>query len=116
MSEDGLGKPSRKRKKPVSLPRIGRADIDLQHILSGHSHGGYRVSSAKTVFPSEWSERQIESAILAAYRSGKRVITQGNRVKVKGDSHGMTIEMWVNMETKTIETAYPVSQSHGAAE
>lgn len=30
--------------------------------------------------------------------------TQGDRVRVRGDG----IEMWVNVKTKMIETAYPI--------
>lgn len=42
-----------------------------------------------------------------AYKSGKRLKTQGDRVKIEGNGGGMKIEMWVNIKTKTIETAYP---------
>jgi hypothetical protein len=51
----------------------------------------------------------IESAVREAYRFGKNVETQGDRVRIIGFSNdGLPIEMWVNTATKEIETAYPL--------
>lgn len=66
------------------------------------------MGSAKTLFPSGWSDDTVALAILKAHRAGKRVLTQGVRVKVRGETDGVIIEMWVNMENRRIETAYPV--------
>jgi hypothetical protein len=101
-SDDGPG-----RRKAVNLPAIQSADIDLDHIVEGHTEGGPRAGTAKTLFPSGWTKDDIERAVLAAYSAGKRVGTQGSRVKVVGDSGGITIVMWVNIESRRIETAYP---------
>ncbi len=46
---------------------------------------------------------QIEKAVRQAYRFGKRIKTQGDTVKIRGNG----IEMWVNIKTKVTETAYP---------
>ena len=51
---------------------------------------------------------QIEKSIRDAYKNCKKIKTQGDRVKVRGTTKdNMTIEMWINTRTKTIETAYP---------
>lgn len=60
----------------------------------------------KDLFPNNMSQKQIKKAITNAYKHGKKVKTQGNRVKIRGKSSGMTIEMLVNIRTKEIETAY----------
>jgi len=87
-------------RKPVNLPS--------DHIASGHMRGGSRVSPNKDLFPDTWSRSQVELAVKDAYKSAKRIRTQGDRVLVRGTSNGKTIEMWINKATKTIETAYPV--------
>jgi hypothetical protein len=102
------GKPSKPRRKAVNLPRITRDSVDLAHILEGHTAGGERAGSSKTMFPEGWTERDIETAILNAYNGGRKVATQGSRVRVKGEAGGIAIEMWVNLETRRIETAYPI--------
>jgi hypothetical protein len=62
----------------------------------------------KDVFPETMSSNQIEMAILEAYRRGKRIQTDGNLVQVQGQTtRGLLIEMWVNLKTRIIETAYP---------
>lgn len=81
----------------------------MKHIMSGYSSSGGRAfqSGAKDLFASNMSQKQIENAIRNAYQHGKKIQTQGDRVKVQGESGGLTIEMWVNTKTKIIETAYP---------
>jgi hypothetical protein len=96
------------RRKRVNLPAVTRADIDIEHIVSGHTVGGSRAGSAKTPFPEGWTERDIEKAVLSAYNACERVATQGRRVRVVGQGGGLEIEMWVNLESGRIETAYPV--------
>jgi len=63
----------------------------------------------KDLFPESMSRTQVERAVRQAYRFGKKVGSQGDRALVRGQHDGLTIEMWVNRVTKTIETAYPVS-------
>lgn len=94
--------------KAVNLPAWKKVGIDMEHILSGHTVGGGRVSKLKTLFPQGMSESQIEKAVREAYRYGQKVGTQGDSVLVRGTSNNLTIEMWVNVEKKTIETAYPI--------
>lgn len=57
--------------------------------------------------------KQIERAIKDAYGQCKKIQTQGDRVKVRGTSDGLTIDMWVNTRTKVIETAYPINLTSG---
>lgn len=66
--------------------------------------GGSRGSSLKTIFPDNLSEKQIENLVRQAYRNAKKIKTQEERVLLRGNK----IEMWLNTQTKTIETAYPI--------
>lgn len=105
--EDGLEVGAARVLKPINLPAWRRISIDMAHIASGHMVGGSRLSSLKTLFSESMSVNQVENAVRQAYRYGERVATQGNRVLVRGESGGTWIEMWVNTDTRTIETAYP---------
>jgi hypothetical protein len=95
--------------KPVNLPAWRTIGIDMEEILSGHTAEGVRAiqSGIKDLFPPGMTSEQIERAVRQAYRYGEKVATQGERVLVRGQSNGLTIEMWVNRTTRTIETAYP---------
>ena len=93
-----------RRAKPVNLPSWKKIDIDIKHIIDRHTVGGIRTSARADKFPENMTTQQIERAVRQAYRYGKKVETQGERVRVRGDG----IEMWVNTKTKTIETAYPL--------
>ncbi len=94
--------------KAINLPSWKKVAIDMEHVLSGHKVGGSRVSSLKTLFPSSWTDRQIEKAIMDAYRHSKRWATQGDRVLLRGSSGGFDFEIWLNRVRKIIETAYPL--------
>ncbi len=94
--------------KRVNLPAWKKVAVSMEHITSGHMQGGSRVSSLKTLFPQHMTEDQVKAAVLAAYRNAKKAATQGNRVLLRGQCEKLEIDMWLNLETKTIETAYPV--------
>jgi uncharacterized protein RhaS with RHS repeats len=100
------------KSKSVNLPSWKKVEIDMDHILSGHTSTGSRaVQSAnagggKDLF-GNMTPAQIEKAIRGAYRVCEKVMTQGDRVLVRGQYGDMTIEMWVNKATNIIETAYP---------
>ncbi|RIE03934.1 polymorphic toxin-type HINT domain-containing protein [Cohnella faecalis] len=96
--------------KPINLPSYKKVEIDMEHISSGHIANGSRAqqSGGKTIFPSYMNEAQVEKTVRAAYKNGSRLQTQGDRVLVRGEANGITVEMWVNTKTKTIETAYPI--------
>ena len=102
----------RRAKKAINLPAWRRLTVDWAHILSGHVQGGTRAgqSGKKSLFPPNWSQRQIENAVKDAYAFSQRVQTQGPKVKLQGSGGGLIIEMWVNLETKVLETAYPIGQ------
>jgi hypothetical protein len=95
------------KSKPINLPAWKDIIIDLAHITSGHVAGGSRASAQKDKFPPGMTPEKIESAVRNAYKVCKKLQTQGDRVLVVGTADGLTIEMWVNTSTKTIETAYP---------
>ncbi|HEU4886918.1 MAG TPA: hypothetical protein VFV49_03455 [Thermoanaerobaculia bacterium] len=95
------------RLKAVNLPAWRKITINMSHIVARHTVGGAQTSARATKFIG-MSERQIERAIREAYRNGRTVSTQGDTVRVLGQSNGLTIEMWVNKATRIIESAYPV--------
>jgi hypothetical protein len=105
-----LAKDDDKRSKPVNLPAEKKMTVDMAHIKSGHMAGGNRnLAGRKDVFPPRMDEKAVEAAIREAYSSCKKVETQGDRVKLVGTGGGLTIEMWLNIPAKLIETAYPKS-------
>jgi len=53
------------------------------------------------------SHKDIEKTVREAYSNIKVVKTQGDRVIGRGTFGNMSIEMWINKKTKTVETAYP---------
>jgi hypothetical protein len=79
----------------------------MDHIASGHMKGGARVSPGKDLFPDTMSRKQVESTVREAYRFGQPLQRQGPRVLVQGPGPGFQVNMWVNTETKMIETAFP---------
>jgi hypothetical protein len=95
--------------KSVNLPAWKKVNIDMDHIASGHMRGGSRVSTLKSLFPEYMGRAQVERAVRQAYRFGEKISSQGERVLVRGQYERITIEMWVNRATRTIETAYPVA-------
>jgi RHS repeat-associated protein len=93
--------------KAVNLPAWRKVGIDMAHVLERHTVEG-ALSAGRTTFPQLMNGRGIERAIRQAYRYGTKIGAQGDRVLMRGESGGLTIEMWVNRATQTIETAYPV--------
>ncbi|XWK88935.1 MAG: EndoU domain-containing protein [Phormidium sp.] len=99
-------------------------EINIDHIYSGHSPEGIRAknpTAKKSQFPTTWSKKDIKKSIERVWQSNrtKRKETQicpidgKKRSRYRGiDSYsGLTIEVWYNNTTKTIETAYPVQAS-----
>ena len=93
--------------KPINLPAWRKVEIDMAHVMERHTAEG-ALSAGRTTFPELMSEKGIQRAIREAYRYGEKIGSQGDRVLMRGSSGGLTIEMWVNRATGTIETAYPV--------
>lgn len=93
--------------KAVNLPGWKKVEIDMPHIMDRHVPDA-PLAAGRTLFPEHMSETAIERAVRQGYRYGETVGGQGERVLVRGTVEGLTIEMWVNKATKTIETAYPV--------
>lgn len=52
---------------------------------------------------------QVYRAIEEAYKNSKRLQTQGDRILLQGYSktYDLLIEIWLNVKSRTIETAYP---------
>lgn len=51
----------------------------------------------------------IQKAIEEAYNAGKKLQTQGNSVFIRGFSktYDMVVEIWVDLKTYVIKTAWP---------
>ncbi len=93
--------------KRVNLPAWRKVSIDMEHIAPRHMAGGTETAG-RTVFPEYMDRVAVERAIRQAYRFGHSVETQGQRVRVIGTYDKLTIEMWVNKATTSVETAYPI--------
>jgi hypothetical protein len=97
------------RSKPVNLPKYKRLRLDKEEIMSGHSSGGNRGGPDKDRFPDWMTWPMIQKAIEEAYNTSKKLVTTGERVFLKGvsETYRISVEMWVNIKTKVIETAWP---------
>jgi len=82
----------------------------MPHILSGHTYGGGRGGPNKDRFPKWMTAPVIEKAVREAYRHGVKLTKQGGRVLVVGYSqqYKIVIKMWLNLSSKTIESAWPL--------
>jgi hypothetical protein len=69
---------------------------------------GAAATGKRTIFPGDMNATSVERAVRTVYRYDKRIETQGERVLVRGQAEGLTIEMWVNTAQRVIETAYPI--------
>jgi RHS repeat-associated protein len=95
--------------KAINLPSWSKIAVDKAHIFERHVPGA-KYSAGRSVFPATMGEKGIMQAIRQAYENGNKVGVQGtDRVMLRGQGGGLTIEMWFNKATRTIETAYPVS-------
>ena len=86
----------------------------MGEVRSGHMPGGNRISPKKDMF-FNMTEAQVERAIRQAYRNGVQVGGTPERILIQGRARdGLPIEMVLNRQTRTIETAYPVLGRGGA--
>jgi RHS repeat-associated protein len=96
---------------PVNRPSLRRLTWDWKHILSRHEWGASLSNVGKeprTQFPSLMNRKGIESAIREAYQNSVLVARQGNQILLRGQGHGMIIDIWVDVVAKELKTAYPV--------
>lgn len=97
-------------KKPVNLPSWNKLTVDMEHILSGHTPNGSRNPDGKKSIFYGMTAEQILRAIKEAYNNCSKLQTQGDRVLLEGfsESYNLLVQIWVNLTTRVIETAYPV--------
>jgi RHS repeat-associated protein len=93
--------------KAVNLPAWRTVSINMAHVLERHTVEG-ALSAGRTTFPETMNARQIERAIRQAYRYGAKIGSQGEAVLMRGSYGGLTIDMWLNRATRTIQTGFPV--------
>jgi hypothetical protein len=84
---------------PVNRPPWRKLTVHWDHIAERHIQGG-AFTNARTVF-GQVDLAHVKQIVKGAYQNAKKIATQGA-------SHGWTVEMWLNVETKVLETAYPV--------
>ncbi len=89
--------------------------FDWQHILERHSRNGIiaQQSGLKTTF--SMTDNQIKRRVMAAWRNRSRIRSQFDplgveRILYRGIAPRAheEIEFWYNVDTKTVETAYPL--------
>jgi hypothetical protein len=55
------------------------------------------------------NQEGVSAAIRQAYGTATKISVQGDRMLLEGTSKtGLTVRMWLNKATNTIETAYPL--------
>jgi len=94
-----------------------KCEFDWDHIYDRHSDWGSvaQQSGQKTIFEG-LNESQIRGRVTSAWRQRKLMETQTDfatgiaRQRYRGIDpvSGQTIEFWYNVETKVVETAYPI--------
>jgi hypothetical protein len=107
----GVGYGSRVNTPPWKTVNINMAHVLLNHTIKG---AGYQQSGVTSAFPIVMTSDGIETAIRQAYRDAQQLGSNqksqkdgGNRILLEGKSADLLIQMWFNVTTKTIETAYP---------
>ncbi len=90
--------------------------FDWEHILENHSDNGRvaRQSGKKTLFIG-LTDAQIRARVMAAWRKRQRIRSQfdplgAERIVYRGTANRNreVIEFWYNVQTKIVETAYPL--------
>ena len=95
--------------RAINLPGWQKVTVDMEHIAERHMTGGM-VTEGRSVFVN-LNQQGVMAAVQQAYGSATKVAVQGDRVLLSGTTKtGMTVEMWLNKATNTIETAYPVAR------
>jgi len=98
---------SGEKRKPIDLPAWNKLTVDWEHIFEGHWEGTDQPVGNNTMFTG-LNQAQIRRVVKGAYQVAQKIRSQGDRVLVSGVFDGWTVEMWVNKESKTLESAYPV--------
>lgn len=94
--------------KAINLPSWKKLTVDWAHIAERHVAGGVLAKGTRSVF-GQLRLAQVRSVVRGAYGTAQKVATQGDRVLLEGTFRGWKVEMWVNLRTKILETAYPVN-------
>ena len=93
------------------LPTWHKVEVDMLHIVSGHTEGGGKDKSPKGM-----TEVAILKAIEVVYKNAEKVGSlqyswqngiEMVRQQFQGTWNGYVIEFWINYITNVIEAAYP---------
>ncbi len=97
-------------KQPADLPSHKKVSYEWEHIYEGHwEETPEKIRGKNTVF---WglTKEQIQKVVKGAYKNvDQKLKTQGERILVRGKFEKWTVEMWINKDTKIVETAYPIN-------
>jgi Bacterial EndoU nuclease len=113
-----LGRASRDFGQRVNTPSPKDINVRMGHIVDNHTVGGsgFRTSTRdggnKDMFPERMTHQDIERAVREAYSnslevSSPRYNPNGKIRELEGESGGLTIRMFYNSDTKTIDSAFP---------
>jgi Pretoxin HINT domain len=93
--------------------------FDWEHIFDRHSEWGEtaRKSGIKDIFYG-LNENEIKKTVKNAWQNRQKIKTQVDdikgetRIKYQGvdETTGYVVEMWLNQNTRTLESAYPVGK------
>ena len=113
-----VGRAARDFGTRVNTPSARDVKVRLGHITDNHTAEGpgYRTSirdgGNKTKFPENWSQKDIDKAVREAYSNSREISSpqynpEGKIRFLEGESGGVTIQMYYNANTQTIESAFP---------
>ena len=113
-----LGRASRDFGQRVNTPSPRDINVRMGHILENHTvaGSGYRTSTRdggnKDLFPERMTPQDIERTVREAYSNSREVSSpqynpNGKIKELEGESGGLTIRMYYNSDTKTIDAAFP---------
>ncbi|MBC7834876.1 MAG: hypothetical protein H7Y88_07225, partial [Phycisphaerales bacterium] len=106
-------------RKRANLPSSKSVQVDIQHIIDRHTSGGKDAKNPgakKDLWPDGLPPSAIERSVRNAYRFSRKVGSMQKgpdgavRIKLRGTFNRRVIDMHLNINTKTIETAYPVGR------
>jgi Bacterial EndoU nuclease len=113
-----LGRGARDFGQRVNTPSPKDINVRMGHIVDNHTVGGlgFRTSTRdggnKDMFPERMTHQDIERAVREAYSNSREVSSprynpNGKIRELEGESEGLTIRMFYNSDTKTIDSAFP---------
>jgi hypothetical protein len=113
-----LGRAAKDFGQRVNKPSPKDVNVRMGHILESHTATGssyttsIRHGGSKTKFPDRMTPKDVEKAVREAYSNAREVSSpqynpDGKIRLLEGKSNGLTIRMYYNATTKTMDSAFP---------